>query len=163
MVSWHPGCEKMDRELRKWRGNGERLRKWRENEEMGRDSLSTFSHFLYLFPLSKVVSFWRKMLNTALLSWISQKKTYHMHYEKIILGRIYCEKAPQVLQAWYLYCISMRIKLRSSDTSIQGGGQLKKTPCICGMISNFATNLKYENRMKLVRPPFLPPPPHHLH
>ena len=34
-----PSCEKMER-------------KWRENEEMERDSLSTFSHFLFISSLS---------------------------------------------------------------------------------------------------------------
>ena len=38
------------------------------------------------------------MLNTALLSQMSQK-TYHTRYEKIILDRIRCEKALQVLRA----------------------------------------------------------------
>ena len=37
------------------------------------------------------------MLNTALLSQIYKK---HMPYEKIILGRIRCEEAPQVVPAW---------------------------------------------------------------
>ena len=35
----------------------------------------------------------------ALLSRILQKH-YHTRYEKIILGRIRCEKAPQVVRAW---------------------------------------------------------------
>ena len=52
---------------------------WRENEEVGRDSLSTFSHFLFIsslsikFPISKIVIFCRKMLYMALLSRMSQK------------------------------------------------------------------------------------------
>ena len=56
----------MERELR----NGERMRKWREHEEIKRDSLSTFPHFLLFsslsIHLSKIVSFCRKMLQTAL-------------------------------------------------------------------------------------------------
>ena len=40
------------------------------------------------------------MLNTALLSQMSQK-TWHMRYEEIILGRIRCEEAPQVVPAWH--------------------------------------------------------------
>ena len=40
------------------------------------------------------------MLNTTLLLSLYQK-TYHMRYEKIILGRIRCEKASQVVRACY--------------------------------------------------------------
>ena len=39
------------------------------------------------------------MLNTALLSRMSQK-SQHTRYEEIILGRILCEEAPQVVTAW---------------------------------------------------------------
>ena len=39
------------------------------------------------------------MLNTALLSRMSQK-SQHTHYEEIILGRTCCEEAPQVVPAW---------------------------------------------------------------
>ena len=60
------------------------MRKWRENEEM-RDIYSLHFLPLYQFPISKIVSFCRKMLNTALLSRMSQK-TEHTCYEKIILG-----------------------------------------------------------------------------
>ena len=42
-------------------------RKWEENEEMERDSLSTFPHFLFI--IANVTN-----------------KNYHMRYEKIILG-----------------------------------------------------------------------------
>ena len=38
------------------------------------------------------------MLNTALLSWMSHK-SQHTCYEEIILGRICCEEAPQVVPA----------------------------------------------------------------
>ena len=67
------------------RGNGERMRKWWENEEMEREwgneerltfCISSFSiHFFPLspFPTSKFVTFYCKMLNTALLSQMSQK------------------------------------------------------------------------------------------
>ena len=60
--SWHPGCEKMEQE----RGNGERITLY----------IYTFSlHFFPLspFPSSKSVSFCYKMLNSALLSRMSQK------------------------------------------------------------------------------------------
>ena len=64
--------------MRKWRENEEMKRKWRENEEIERLPfyISSFSlHFLPLspFPTSKFVTFCRKMLNTALLSRMSQK------------------------------------------------------------------------------------------
>ena len=55
-------------------------RKWEENEEMERDSLSTFPHFLFI--IANVIN-----------------KNYHMRYEKIILGRIRCQKALQVVTA----------------------------------------------------------------
>ena len=74
------------------------MRKWREIHSLHFLFISSLSiHFLYI---SKIVSFCRKMLDTALLSRMS-KKTYHTRYEKIILGRIRCEKAPQVVKACY--------------------------------------------------------------
>ena len=98
VAALQPGCEEMKRE---WGNEEETERKGRENAEMERGSLYNSSFFLYFlplypFPISKIVSFCCKMLNTALLSRISQKKTWHMRYEKIILG---CEKAPQVVGA----------------------------------------------------------------
>ena len=86
-------------------------RKWREIEEMDRESgngerftlyIFSFSLFflpLYPFPISKIFSFCRKMLNSTLVSRMSQKTLKHMRYEKIILGRIRCEKVPQVVRA----------------------------------------------------------------
>ena len=75
--------------MRKWRENEEMKRKWRENEEMKRKSreneeMEREIHsqdflILCLFPPSlsisyiKIVTFCRKMLNTALLSRMSQK------------------------------------------------------------------------------------------
>ena len=52
-----------------WQTNLRRIRKWREIQSL---------HFLiilslYPFPISKIVTFCRKMLNTALLSRMSQK------------------------------------------------------------------------------------------
>ena len=100
---WHP-CILA---ARKWRENEEMKRnrreneemerKWREVEEMERFTLHIFSFFLptYAFPMSKIVKFCRKMLSTALLSQMSQKTEQHTRYEKIILGQIRCEKAPQ--------------------------------------------------------------------
>ena len=51
------------------------------------------------------------MLNTALLSRMSQE-TLHTRYEKIILGRIRFEEAPQVVLAWYAVC-SMQYELNT--------------------------------------------------
>ena len=71
-------CEKMERE-------GENEEEMRENEEMEREygngerftpyisSFSLYFLLLYPFPISKIVSFCRKMLNTALLSRMSQQ------------------------------------------------------------------------------------------
>ena len=69
--------------------------------------LSTFTHFLFISSLSinfLYQNFCHKMLNTALLSRMSQK-TEHMRYEKIILDQIRCEEALQVVPAWI--CISL--------------------------------------------------------
>ena len=101
-TSLHPGCEKMEREWeseeekervwgsgeemeRKW-GNEERMRKWWENEEMEIYSLFTFRHFLFIsplysFPISKIVTFCRKLFNTALLSRMSQKNLTYALWE----------------------------------------------------------------------------------
>ena len=76
------------------RGNEERMRKWRGNgEEMEREwgngeKISSFFLYilpLYPFPISKLVTFCRKMLNTAFLSQMSQN-TEHTRYEEIILA-----------------------------------------------------------------------------
>ena len=75
---WQPGSRAArkwrENEImkRKWRENEEIERKWRENEEMKRDSFPYFL-LLYPFPITKIVSFCRKMLNMALLSRMSQK------------------------------------------------------------------------------------------
>ena len=61
--------------------------KWRDNEEMERDSLSTFLIFS-LFP---------------------------PRYDTIILGRIRCEKAPQVVPA----CLSANSLLSVTKDKIQ--------------------------------------------
>ena len=58
----HPGSQ----DAWKWRENEKKKRKLRENEEMERDLLSTFPHFLFIlplysFPISKMVSFCRKI------------------------------------------------------------------------------------------------------
>ena len=40
------------------------------------------------------------------------QKAYHMRYEKIILGRIRCEKAPQVVRAWSQKCWKNGLKVK---------------------------------------------------
>ena len=64
---WQPGSQA----ARKWRENEKMKRKWRENEE----NFFIFSLFSPSVSISrsKIVSFCRKMLNTALLSQMSQK------------------------------------------------------------------------------------------
>ena len=69
MRKWRGNGERM----RKWRGNGERMRKWRERFTLKISSFSVYFLPLYPFPISEIVTFCRKMLNTALLSRISQK------------------------------------------------------------------------------------------
>ena len=80
MRKWRGNGEEMERE---W-GNGEKMRKWREDEEMERiRKLREIHspHFLIfsLFPPSLFIFYIRnclifcKMLNMALLSWMSQK------------------------------------------------------------------------------------------
>merc|ERR1712004_725607 len=63
---------------------------------------SLFLHFLphFPFPTSKCITFCCKMLDTALLSQMSQK-SQHTRYEEIILGRTCCEEALQVVPACY--------------------------------------------------------------
>ena len=116
----HESLQPCSRAARKWRENEEMRRKWRENEEMERDWLSTFPHSLSIsslflhflplfpFPTSKCVTFCCKMLNTALLSRMSQK-SQHTRYEEIILGRTCCEEAPQFVPA----CCTYRTYLKS--------------------------------------------------
>ena len=52
MPGLHNLLQPGSRAVRKWRKNEKIKRKWRENEEMERDSLSTFSHFLFIPSLS---------------------------------------------------------------------------------------------------------------
>ena len=78
--------------MRKWRGNGESMRKWWLRWRFTLD-ISPFS--LYFLSLSFFVA----------KCWIRhfcrdcQKKLTCTSYEKIILGQICCEKAPQVVPA----------------------------------------------------------------
>ena len=75
------------------------MRKWREIHYFTL-YISLFSLYflpLYPFPILK---------NCLILS----QKTYHTRYEKIILGRIRCEKAPQVVRACLMvFCVRLSI------------------------------------------------------
>ena len=116
----HESLQPCSRAARKWRENEEMRRKWRENEEMERDWLSTFPHSLSIsslflhflplfpFPTSKCVTFCCKMLNTALLSRMSQK-SQHTRYEEIILGRTCCEEAPQFVPACTAHILTIPV------------------------------------------------------
>ena len=69
--------------MSKWRDNKKMEREW-ENGERFTLYISSFSLLflpLYPFPISKIVSFCRKMLNTALLSRISQKNLSYALWE----------------------------------------------------------------------------------
>ena len=73
-------------------------------KEMERNSPSTFPHSLFISPslsisyikichiLSQNVKYGIFVANVT--------KTEHTRYEEIILGRILCEEAPQVVSAW---------------------------------------------------------------
>ena len=97
VAAWQLGCKKMEREYeneeeieREW-GNGQEMEtEWGNGERFTLNISSLLLYFLPLcpFPISKNISFCRKML-----------KAYHTCYEKIILGRICCEKAQQVVPA----------------------------------------------------------------
>ena len=62
--------------IRKWRGNGERI-----TLHLLIYSVSLYFLPLYPFPISKIVSFCRKMLITALLSRMSQKNLTYALWE----------------------------------------------------------------------------------
>ena len=73
-------------------------------EEMERYSLATFLHSLSLFPPSLSISYIKicHILSQNVKYGIfvaNVTKTEHTRYEEIILGRILCEKAPQVVLA----------------------------------------------------------------
>ena len=65
VAAWQPGCEKMERE---WENKEEMEREWGNGERFILYMFSFFLYFLplYPFPISKIVSFCRKMLKTAL-------------------------------------------------------------------------------------------------
>ena len=65
--------------------------------------LSTFPHFPLISSLS-IHFLYQKLSHFVAIKYgtfvVNVKQTYHTRYEKIILGRIRCEKAPQVAPAW---------------------------------------------------------------
>ena len=74
------------------------MRKWREIHSL---------HFLIfpLFPPSLSISYIKNCLilsqNVKYGTFVANvTKTFHMRHEKIILVRIHCKKAPQVVGAW---------------------------------------------------------------
>ena len=87
-------CQPGSLAVRKWRENEKMNRKWNGNEEMERYLLSTFPHFLFISSLS--IHFLSKILlqNVKYGTFVDNVTKKHMRYEKIILGRIHCEKAP---------------------------------------------------------------------
>ena len=100
----HKMCQPASLAWRKWRENEKMKRKWRAKEEMESEwgngeemdsewgngqrftlyisSFSLYFLLLYPFPISKIVSFCRKMLNTALLSQMSQKNLTYVLMRK---------------------------------------------------------------------------------
>ena len=100
----HESLQPCSRAARKWReneemkrkrrGNGERMRKWRENFlilPLYPPSLS-ISYIKICHILSQNVKYGIFVANVT--------KTEHTRYEEIILGRILCQEAPQVVSAW---------------------------------------------------------------
>ena len=83
----------------KWRGKGERMRKLREIHSL---------YFLIssLFPPSLSISYIKichiLSRNVKYGTFVANvtKKPNIRAYEEIVLGRIHCEEAPQVVRAW---------------------------------------------------------------
>ena len=82
------------------------MRKWRENEEMERDSLSTIPHFLFILSLT-IIFLYQKLSHLGqnvkygtFVANFTKKKLNIRAYEEIVLGRIHCKEAPQVVRAW---------------------------------------------------------------
>ena len=118
-ASLHPGCEKMERE---WENEEEKERVWGSGEEMERkwgneeimrkwrDIRSLHFPIFSLFPPSLSISYIKhchKMLNTALLSRMSQKNLtcWPVSFNKSVLFNIilFCSsKCPKSgLQIWH--------------------------------------------------------------
>ena len=75
-------------------------------EEMERDSFATFPHSLFISTLSihflyqncHILS--RNVKYGTFVTNFTKKKINIRAYEEIVLGRIHCEEAPQVVRAW---------------------------------------------------------------
>ena len=108
LASW---LQENGERMRKLRGNGEKMRKWWERVRKCGDIHSLHFFIFSLFPPSLSIFYikncliFRKMLNMTLLSWMLQKHLTYVLWEKN-LGRIRCEKAPQVVLAWLSLCLS---------------------------------------------------------
>ena len=112
--------------------------------------ISSFSLYippLYLFPISNIVSFCRKMLNTALLSRMSQKN-YHMRCEKIILGRDCCEKAPQDVRAWCRDDLPTPVRSNGIAMELLGIGGVLIGICWRTTFGNFKENQTRSKQME---------------
>ena len=74
---------------------------------MERDSLSTFPHSVFISSLSLSISYIeichilsRNVKYGTFVANFTKKKLNIRAYEEIVLGRIHCEEAPQVVRAW---------------------------------------------------------------
>ena len=135
--------------------NGERMRKWRKIHSLHFLILSVFPP-PYPFPTSKFVTFCRKGLNMALFSRMSQKK-YHTRYEKIILCPSCCEKAPQVVMAWFWQvhvttlinpCIILTNLYNSSEIQLGQSSRSKKLRSL--FLGHFWTKTWSENCFEIM-------------
>ena len=95
LPAWPFSLRENGERMRKWSGNGERMRKWRE--------ISLDFLIFSLFPPSLSISYIKIVICCRKMSknYFCRKchKKLNMRYEKIILGQILCEKAPQVVPA----------------------------------------------------------------
>ena len=84
----------MDREG----GNEGKMRKWREIHYLHILIFSLFPPSLSMSYIENCLIMSQNVKHSTFVANVT-KKTYHTGYEKIILGRIRCEKAPQVVPA----------------------------------------------------------------
>ena len=87
---------------REWENEEEIEREWGNDEELEWDQLLIISSF----PPSLSTSFIKichiLLQNVKYGIFVANvTKTEHTRYEEIILGRILCEEAPQVVTAWF--------------------------------------------------------------
>ena len=140
---------------REW-GNGERF--------------TLYVHFLIFssFPPSISISYIKKCLilsqKAKYGTFVANvtKKTYHTRYEKISLGRIRCESAPQVVPAWKMtICMKRKVQeqkpgaaLVSATVPRRIGGSLKLIAhvfCVPYASIVFITNHRETQRSDQVR------------